>query len=203
MDRNHRPREVPKEHYFRDYFREDMYPEGQRRSPHFPHDRHFRDQHPLDQEEFYHRRPSPHGDVVGHDDRRLSLLHGVGDGERHRGGFREQFQRFENRGRSPYSPLRLDRERSLPTSQPHSDQQQREPGISWRREEPDRGRGRFRDLSPSARVDDKRWGAGREREGRRNAQGLNRDRQRAEPHGERNPPLKRQRREMDDANHLG
>lgn len=202
MDRTHHLREVPEEDYIRDYFREDMYPEGQRRSPHFLDDRHLRDQHHHDKNEFYLRRPSPHRDVVGCNDRRLSPVHEAGgDGERHRGGFREQFQRFQNRGRSPYSPLRLDRDRSLPTSQPHSDQQQREPGIGWRREEQDRGRGRFRDLNPRARVDEKRGGPGREREGRRNAQGLNRRRE--EPHRDRNPPLKRQRRDMDDANHLG
>lgn len=204
MDRSHRPREVPEEHYFRDYYREDMYREGQRRSPYFPDDHQFRNQHPPDQEEFYRRRPSPHRDVVGYDDRRLSPLRDAGgDGERRRGGFREQFQSFKNRGRSPYSPLRLDRERTLPTSQSHSDHQQRELGMGWRREEQDRGRGRFRDLSPSARLDDKRGGAGREREGRRNAQGFNRDRRREEQHQERNPPLKRHRREMDDINHLG
>ncbi|KAK2859859.1 hypothetical protein Q5P01_004479 [Channa striata] len=75
--------------------------------------------------------------------------------------------------------------------------------MSWRREEQGRDRGRFRDPSPIARSDDKRGGTGRERGGRRKSQGVNRDRHREEPHQERNPPLKRQRREMDDTSHLG
>lgn len=181
-----------------------MYPEDQRRSPYFQNDHQFRDRRPPDWKEFHHRRPSPHRDLMGYDDRGLSPRRDIGgDGDRWRGEFREQFQGFKNRGRSPTSPLRLPRERSLPTSQSHSDQQHREPWVDRRREELGRGRGRFRDISPAARPDDKRGGPGRERGGRRFAQGPNRDRRREEPHLERKLPLKRPRREMDDAKHAG
>ena len=117
-----------------------------------------------------------------------------------RGWYRENFQSFENRARSPHSPPRLARERLPPT--PKSYHQQREPGMGWRREEPGRGRGRYRNPSPSVRSDDQRAGPGREG-GRRNMQGPNRDRQREDSHQERNPPFKRQRREMDDDSQLG
>lgn len=199
-DRNHRPREDPEEHW--DYFREDMYPEGQRRSPPFPEDRPFVHQRHPNQEEFYRRRPSPRHDEMGYDDRRLSPVRDGGDGDGRGGGFRDHLQSFENRGRLPQSPPRLTRERLPMTPRPHSDHQQREPGMGWRREEQGRGRGRFRDLSPSARSDDQRGGAGRER-GRRNTQVPNRGRRREDLHQERNPLFKRQRREMDGANHLG
>lgn len=200
-DRSHCLREDPQEHC--DYFREDMHPEAQRRSPPFPADRQFGHQRRSNQEEFYHRRPSPHHEVMGFDDdRRLSPLRdGEGDGDRHRGGFREIFQSFGNRERLLHSPPRLTRERLPPTPRSHSGHQQREPGIGWRREE-GRGRGRFRDLSPGTRLDDQRGGTGRER-GRRNTQGPNRDRRREDSHQERNPHFKRQRREMDDTTHLG
>ncbi|XP_044031931.1 BCLAF1 and THRAP3 family member 3 isoform X2 [Siniperca chuatsi] len=201
LERRHRSREAPEEHW--DYFREDMYPEDQRRSPPFPDDRQSGHQRHPNQEEFYRRRPSPNHDVIGYDDRRLSPRRdGGGDGDRRRGGFRQHFQSFEIRGRSPHSPPRLMRERLPGTPRSRSDSQQREPGTGWRREEQGRGRGRFRDLSPSARSDDQRGGAGRER-GRRNIQGPNRDRQREDSHQQRNPLVKRQRREMDDASHLG
>uniref|UniRef100_A0A4W6G2C6 BCLAF1 and THRAP3 family member 3 n=1 Tax=Lates calcarifer TaxID=8187 RepID=A0A4W6G2C6_LATCA len=72
--------------------------------------------------------------------------------------------------------------------------------MGWRREEQGRGRGRFRGVSPGGRIDDQRVGAGRER-GRRSAQGPNRGRRREDQ--ERNPHFKRQRREMDDTDHLG
>lgn len=124
-----------------------------------------------------------------------------GDGDRRRGGLREHFRSFENRGRLPHSAPSSARERLPQTPRSHTDHQQREPAMGWR-EEQGRGRGRFRDLSPSARTEDQRGGAGRER-GRRNAQGPNRDRRREDPHQERNPTFKRQRREMDDTNHLG
>lgn len=202
LDRKQRLREDPEEHL--DYFREDSYPEGQRRSPLFSDDRHFGHQRHPNQEDFHRRRPSPHRDVMGYDNRRLSPLphDGGGDGDRHREGFREHFQSFENRGRPSQSPPRLTRERLPPTPRSHSDHQQREPGVGWRREEQGRGRGRFKDLSPHVRSDDQRRGAGWDR-GRRNTQGPGRGRQREESHQERNPPFKRQRREMDDGNHLG
>ncbi|XP_023252653.1 BCLAF1 and THRAP3 family member 3 isoform X1 [Seriola lalandi dorsalis] len=199
LDRSHRLRKDPEEHW--DYFREDMYPEGQRRSPPFPDDRQFSHQRRPDEEEFYHRRPSPHYDVR-YDDRGLSPLRNVGgDGNRRRGGFKEHFQSFGNRGRFPHSPPTVVTERLPQARRSHMDHQQREAGLGWR-EEQGRGRGRFRDLSPGVRTDDQRGGVDRER-GRRNAQGPNRDRRRPDPHQERNPPFKRQRREMDDANHPG
>ncbi|XP_040921588.1 BCLAF1 and THRAP3 family member 3 [Toxotes jaculatrix] len=198
--RSHRLRKDPKEHW--DYIREDEYPEGQRRSPPFPDDRQFGREHRPDEEEFYRRRPSPHYDMMGYDDRRLSPPHNVGgDGDRRRGGFRENLKSFENRARLPHSPPSLARERLPQTPRPHSDHQQRESGMGWR-EEQGRGRERFRDLSPGPRTDDQRGGAGRER-GRRNTQGPSRDRRREDPHQERNPNFKRQRREMDDASHPG
>ncbi|XP_070783925.1 bcl-2-associated transcription factor 1 [Enoplosus armatus] len=197
-DRSHRSREDSEEHW--DHFREDMYPEDHRRSPTFTDDHQFRHQRHPNQEELYRGRPSPHHDVMGHDDRRLSPLRD-GDGDRRRGGFRQHFQSFE-RGRSPHLSQKLMRERLPVTPRSHSDHQQREPGMGWRREEQGRGRERVRDLSPSARSDDQRRGAGRER-GRRNIQGPSRDRRREDSHQERNPPFKRQRRQMDDVNHLG
>ncbi|XP_035523949.1 BCLAF1 and THRAP3 family member 3 [Morone saxatilis] len=199
LDRSHRPREDPEEHL--DYFREDMYPEAPRRSSPFADDRHFVHQRHPNQEEFYRRRPSPQRDAMSYSDRRLTPLRdGGADGERRRGGFREHFHSFENRGRSPHTPPMVKRERLPPMPRSHADHQQREPEMCWRREEQGRGRGRFRDLSPSGRSDDQRGGAGRER-GRRNTQGP--DRRREESHQERNPSFKRQRRETDDGNHLG
>ncbi|XP_026161500.1 BCLAF1 and THRAP3 family member 3 [Mastacembelus armatus] len=195
LERGHRPREEAEEHYFR----EGTYPDGQRRSLPFPMERHFGHQRHPDQEEFYRRRTSPHHHVMGYGDQRLSPLRPGGDGDRHRGGFRENFQSFENRGGSSQSPPRLARERLPPIPRSYSDHHQRETGMGWRAEEQGRGRGRFRDLSP--RSDDKRGGTGRDR-GTRNAQGSKRDRRREEPHQSRNHPFK-SRREMDGTSHLG
>ncbi|XP_059182800.1 BCLAF1 and THRAP3 family member 3 [Centropristis striata] len=202
-DRSSRPREDPEEHW--NYFSEDMYPEGHRRSPPFLDDRQYGHQrHPNPEESYRRRPPSPRHEAMGFDDeRRLSPLHvGGGDPDRGRGGFRELFESFQKRERLPESPPRFARERLPPTPRSHSDHQQRELGTGWRREEQGRGGGRFRELSPGVRLDDQRGGAGRER-GRRNQQGLNRDRRREDPHHERSPPFKRQRREMDDPTHLG
>lgn len=202
FDGSRHAREDHEEHL--DFLRTDMYPEGQRRYSPVSDDRHFMHQRHLNQEDFYHRGLSPCHDAMAYDDRRLSPLRdGVGNGDRGSGGVRERSKSFENRRRSPYSPLRLQRERLPPTPRSHSDHQRREPGMGWRREEQGRGQGRFRDLSPSApRTDDQRGGAGWER-GRRNTLGPNRERQREDSHQERNPPFKRQRREMDDSSHLG
>lgn len=193
-DVSHHSREDVREH--RDYFREDVFPEGQRRSSPFPDDQ-FGHKH-LDQEEFYRRRPSPRHDGM---DRLFSPLRdGGSDGERRRGGFKEDLQSFQNRGRSPFSPVRLPREKLPLTPKTHSDHSQRVPGIGWRREEQGRDRGRFRDLDPSGRSDDQR-GSGSERGGR-NAQSANRGRRREDLRQERSPSLKRPRREMDDSDHL-
>ncbi|XP_070842104.1 BCLAF1 and THRAP3 family member 3 [Chaetodon trifascialis] len=201
LDRSHSPREHPEEHL--DYFREDVHSEGHRRSPPFSDDRHFRHKHHPNQEQFDRRRLSPHHDVMGYDERSLSPRRdGGGEGDRRRGGFREHLQSFENRRRSPHSPLKLTREKLPPTPRSHSDHQQSEPGMGWRREEQGRGRGRFRERSPGARSDDQREGAGRER-GRRNTQGPNRDRRREDSYQERNLPAKRQRREMEDSSYSG
>uniref|UniRef100_A0A3Q1CME5 BCLAF1 and THRAP3 family member 3 n=1 Tax=Amphiprion ocellaris TaxID=80972 RepID=A0A3Q1CME5_AMPOC len=193
MDRSHHFREGPEEP--RDYFWKEMYPEGQRRSPFFPDDHQFGRR--LDQEEFYQRRPSPHHGSMRYEDRRLPLPHDGGNDGR-RGGFREHPQSFEARTRSPQSPPRLKRERLTPTPQ----SAQREAVKGWRREEPGRGRGRPRDVSPGTRPDDQRAAADRER-GKRIMQGSNRGRQRENPHHERSLAFKRQRREMDDADQFG
>nr|XP_040022787.1 uncharacterized protein zgc:112982 isoform X1 [Gasterosteus aculeatus aculeatus] len=201
-ERSRRSREEPEEHWTS--FRDDMHHEAQRRSPHFPEDRQFGHQRLPSPEEFYRRRLSPHHSVASFDEERRHspLQDGGGGGERRRGGFRELFQRYENRATLSQSPLRLARETLPATPRCHSDHQQRETGGGWRKGEQGRGQGRFRDLSPVVRMDDQRGGAGRER-GRRPAQGPNRDRRREDSHQERNPPFKRQRGEMDDAAHLG
>lgn len=180
-----------------------MYPEDQRRYRPVSDDRPFMHQRRLNQEDFYHRRPSPCRDAMAYDDRRFSpLCDGGGNGARGSGGVREHSKSIENRRRSPYSPLRLPREQLPPTPRSHSDHQRREPGMDWRREEQGRAQGRFRNASPSARTDDQGGRAGWER-GRRNTLDPNRERQREDSHQDRNPPSKRQRREMDDDSHLG
>ncbi|XP_028288152.1 BCLAF1 and THRAP3 family member 3 [Parambassis ranga] len=192
MDRSHRFREAPEEP--RNYFREDRYPEGQRRPPLGPDDHQF-GRH-LDK--FYHKRLSPRHDVMRHEDRRPPPLHNAGvDIDRRRGGFREGYHGFEDQRRSPQSPLRLKRERLPTTAGLHSNHQQRETGMGWRRDEQDRGRKRFRDASPSMSSDDQRD------RGRRTEEGPNKSKQREHPHLDRKLPFKRQRREMDDSNHLG
>ncbi|CAJ1081740.1 LOW QUALITY PROTEIN: BCLAF1 and THRAP3 family member 3-like [Xyrichtys novacula] len=197
---HHHPREAPEERW--KYTREDMHPEDHRRSPSFRDDRQFGHHHHPNQEEFYHRRPSPHHDVSQYENRRLSPSHGGGDVDRRVGGFREAYPNYDNRGRSPHSPLRLKRERLPPTPRSGVDHQEREPGMGWRRGGQGRGRGRFRDLSPSESSDDQRGGAGRER-GRRNTQGFNRDKHWEDSHQQRNPQFKRQRREMEDNDQPG
>ncbi|XP_019962027.2 BCLAF1 and THRAP3 family member 3 isoform X1 [Paralichthys olivaceus] len=196
-DRSHRLRQNPEEDW--GFVREEIYPEGQRRSAPSPDDLfQLGHQRRPTEKEFYTRTSSPHYDVRGYGGRRLSPPRNVGgDGDRRKEGFQDQS--YDNRGRLPHSPPSLVRERLPPRSQ--ADHQQREPGMGWR-EEQGRGPGRFRDLSPATRTDDRGSGAGRER-GRRNLQGPNRERPREEPHQERSPPFKRQRREMDDANHPG
>ncbi|KAM4534472.1 uncharacterized protein PAE49_022665 isoform 3-T3 [Odontesthes bonariensis] len=197
-DRRHRFREGPEE--LVDSFREEMYPEEQRRSSPFPDNHQYGRQHHPEKEEFYHRRLSPRHDGMRFEHQRLTPLDdGWFDTERRRGGFREHFQKFENKETLSKSPLRVKREELLPTSRSHSDHQQREPGTSWWREEQGRGQGRFRDFSP--RSADQR--AGDRERGRWTTQGPNRGRQRENPHHERAPPFKRPRREMDDADHLG
>lgn len=196
LDRNHHPREDHEEHL--NFLTEDLYPEGQRRSPTSSDDRPFLHQRHSNQQDFYHKRPSPHRDAMSYGDRNLSpLCEGGEHGNRRRGGFREHPNSFENSGRTPVSPLRLPRERLPPTPRPHSDHQHREPGMGWMTEEQGRGRGRLRNLSPSARSDDQRVGAGWER-GRRNT-----ERQRESSHQDRSLSFKRQRREMEDGNQLG
>lgn len=168
-DRSHHHREGPEEH--RNTFRGGVYPEDRRRSPPFPDDLQFVRHHP----ELYQERLSPRHDTMRYESQRLSPpKEGAFDMDRRRGGFREHFQRFEDRG-------------------------QREPGMSWRREEQGRGRGKFRDSSPSMRYGDQRAGE----RGRTTGQGPSRGRQRENPHQERATSFQRPRREMDDADHLG
>lgn len=185
-----------------DFLMEEIFAEGRRRSPPFPDKQALMHQRRSKQEEFYLRRPSPHGEAASYDDRRLSpLRNGGGDGDRRRGGLHEQSKSFEagGSGTSAYSSLRLPRERLPPMPRSHPDHQQREPVMGWRREEPGRSQRRFRDLG--TRSDDQRGGASWER-GRRSAQDLQRERQREDSHQERNP-FKRQRREPADGSHLG
>ncbi|XP_061569895.1 BCLAF1 and THRAP3 family member 3 [Cololabis saira] len=168
-DRSRRLREEPEEP--RDVFREDFYPERRRRSPPFLDDHQFNRHH----SDFHHGRPAPRHDAMRSDDQRLSPpKEGAFDVDRHRGRFREPFQKFEGRG-------------------------QRQPGMGWRREEQDRGQAKFRDPSPSMHYDDQR-GGGR---GRRATPGPHRGRQRENPHHKRGSSFHRPRREMDDADHLG
>ncbi|XP_006807986.2 BCLAF1 and THRAP3 family member 3 [Neolamprologus brichardi] len=195
IDRRERFRKGSEE--IRENFSEDMYPEGQRRAPPFTDDHRFERQPYKDREEFHHRRLSPRHDVRYEEWRFPPVRDGGFDGDRRREGFREEFQNFENRSRSP---PRFTRERLPPTQRSNSDQ--RDSGMGWKREEQVRDRWRFTDLSPSLRSDDQRVGGDGER-GRRFTQGPNRGRQRENPHHERGLPFKRQRREMDDVNHPG
>ncbi|XP_071760497.2 uncharacterized protein LOC139915705 [Centroberyx gerrardi] len=194
MDRSRRPREDLEESWA--FFMEDNHSEGQRRSPPFPDDHQFGHQHHPDLEEFYRRTPPPHPHELGYAERRRlspkQVHHRREGGDRGRGGFREH---FENRGRPLHSPQRPNRERFPSTPPSHFNHQQREPATGWRREERGRSQG-------SRDLDDRGGGEGRER-GRRDAQGLNRERRRDDLHQERTPPLKRHRRDMDDPVHLG
>ncbi|XP_076019610.1 uncharacterized protein LOC143010910 [Genypterus blacodes] len=145
----------------------------ERRSSPFPDRQHHQD------EELYHRMPSPHREEMSHTERRLSPRpDGGGEANRRRGGFRKLTPSFERVGRSPHSPLR---ERSLSA-------------MGWRRDQRGRGGGRPRDLHPRLRREDLRGGAGSEA-GRRDAQDSNR--QRGTPPEERPHPFKRHRRELD------
>ncbi|XP_035474581.2 BCLAF1 and THRAP3 family member 3 isoform X2 [Scophthalmus maximus] len=200
QDRSHRLRQAPEEHW--SYARGHLYPEDRRRSPSGPDEQQPGHQRRPDEGESYHRMPSPRYDAMGLGDRRLSPPRNVGgDRGRRRGeGFREHFQSFDNRGRSPRSPPKVVRERLPQTPKSHADQQQREPATSWR-DQQGRSEGKFRGLSPPAR-DDQRGAAGRGR-ARRNEQGPNRERRREGPLQERSPPFKRQRRDVDDSDHLG
>lgn len=201
MDRKRHPREDLEERW--NYLREDARSDSRRRSPPFPDSRPPGLQHHPEPEEFYRRTPPPHPYELDYAERRRlspDRREGGGEGERGRGGFREHYKGFENRGRLSHSPQRLSRERlsreRLPSA-PQSHLEPREPAVGWRREEQGRSRG-----SPRPRSDDHAGGEGRER-GRRDAQGLNRERRRDDPHQERSPPFKRHRREMDDSVHLG
>ncbi|KAM9332101.1 uncharacterized protein KZ484_017308 [Pholidichthys leucotaenia] len=196
MDRGHSFRRGPEE--FRENFREAPYPEGGRRSPSFQDDNLFEHQRHLDQEEFHRRRHSPHLDEMHHEDWKFAPPQDGGfnvDGRR--GGFREDFQRIKNRGTSPPG---LSRERLPSTPGFHPDDQGRESGMGWRRDEQSRGRGRFRNFS--SRSDDLRAGGDGER-GMRNTHGPDRGRQEESPLHDRGLPFKRPRREMDDNDYLG
>ncbi|KAM4606669.1 uncharacterized protein ACJ7VT_016837 [Polymixia lowei] len=207
FDRDRRLRGDPKDNWT--YLREDVRSEGQRRSPSFRDTRqlgHQRHPHP---EEFYRRTPPSLPDELGYAERRRlspkQVLHrhdGRGDGDRGRGEFRDLFESFENRERPPRSPQRLPRERLPPMASSHSNPQQREPLIGWRREDQGRGQGASRDCSPRARSDTQGRGEGPGR-GRRDTHAPHRERQRDDSHWERSPFSKRHRRELDGALHLG
>lgn len=187
-------RESHEEHL--DFFR------SQRRSPPISDDRPLMHHRHSKQEDFYQKQPSTHYDATGFvDHQRLSPV-SAGGRERHRrrGGSREHLKGFENRASSPKSPLRSPRDSLLPTMRSNTDHQQRESEMGWRREE--QGRGRFRDLGPSGKLDEQRGRASWER-GRSNTQRPNGERQREDSRQEKSPPFKSQRREMDNSRHLG
>ncbi|XP_017296068.1 BCLAF1 and THRAP3 family member 3 isoform X1 [Kryptolebias marmoratus] len=186
-DQSQRFRRGPEEP--RDSFRDDMSSGGQRIPSLFPDDPHFRRQRHSDHD-FYHGSLSPHRD--GYESWSPTPQDNGGfDEDRRRGGFREDFQSFENREAFPW------RDRLSPT--------QREAGVSWRRPERGRGRGRgqgrFEDFSSSVRSGDLR--AEDMERGRRNTQGPFKGRQRENPHQDRGPVVKRPRGEMDDVKHFG
>ncbi|XP_034023835.1 BCLAF1 and THRAP3 family member 3 isoform X2 [Thalassophryne amazonica] len=173
LDRSHQPR-VDHEEY------RDIYPEGLRRSPSFSDGRHFGHQsHPVP-EDLYRRRTPPFRDMMGYEE-----------------GMRDRFQHFENRGRSPHSPPRVARERLPSMPQSLTDHPQIVSEMDWRRENKGRDRGRSKDLSPRPMLDDQRSISGRDR-GRRDEQDLNRNGRRDNSQRQRNYPVKRHRRKMDD-----
>ncbi|XP_012706700.2 BCLAF1 and THRAP3 family member 3 isoform X1 [Fundulus heteroclitus] len=181
-DRGPHPREGPED--FMDPYREERYPGGPRRSPSRG-DAPFRHRRHPDHEEFHPWRPSPHHDTMRSENRRFSP-----QDEGFRGGFRDDFQRCDDRGGAPQPPPQ-----GVRGSPPRSftDHQQRKAGMGWRREEP----GRFRDFSPGMRSGDQR-AEDLEREGRF-PQHPDRGRQREN----QRPPFKRPRREMEAADHPG
>lgn len=181
-----------------DFFREDRYPEGHRRSPVFSGDhRPFMRYNHSSQEELHRRRPPPRYDTVGYDDHQtLSQPH---HREEDRDGHRESSKGSNNWVRSPKSPLRIQREeaRESSTLRFHSDHQQREAKMGRRREEQGGGWDKFRDLSLRTSSHAQNWESGWER-GRRNTQSSDGERQREDPHQERSPLFRRQRRKLDD-----
>lgn len=180
-----------------DFFREDLYPEGHRRSPAFSDDHHpFMRYNHSSQEELHHRRPPPRYDTVGYDDRHtLSPLHHREEGRK---GHREGSKGSNHWVRSPKSPLRIQREELSSTPRFHSDHQQREAKMGKRREEQGGGDWeKFRDLSPSKSSHPQNWESAWER-GRRNSQSCDRERWREDSHQERSPPFRRQRRKLED-----
>ncbi|KAM4718450.1 uncharacterized protein FYW61_016270 isoform 2-T2 [Anableps anableps] len=180
-DRGHHFREGPED--FRDSYREEHYPEGPRRSP-FRDDPRFRHQRHPDHDEFFHHV------AMRFENRRFSPRDEDFEGDRHRGEFRDDFKRFDDRGGRP-PPL-------LPGLSPnlrsYADHQQRKAGMGWRREE----QGRFRDFSPGMRSGDQR--AEVMEKGGRFPQHANRGRHQ---HYDRGPRFKRQRWEMDVIDHPG
>ncbi|XP_057680813.1 eukaryotic translation initiation factor 3 subunit A [Corythoichthys intestinalis] len=163
-------------------FGEDMFSEGQRRPS--SQDKNWRQ---CDQEGGSRRRLSPQRDVPNHHVPRGSPQRDGGfDADRQRKGFREEFQRFNNRGRPQNSPLRFPRE-ELPMPVSNLAQGWGRDGEGW-------GQGRSRDCSPSVRYDEQ-MGSRRER----NDEGLNRSRQREDIL----PLIKSSRRETDGYHHSG
>ncbi|XP_077410569.1 uncharacterized protein LOC144040329 [Vanacampus margaritifer] len=173
-------------------FGEDMFPEGQRRSPPSPSQGHF--WHQRDQEGSFRRRPSPRHDLKDRQVPRSSPQRdGGSNADRQQRGFREDLhQSFNSSGRSPCSPPRFQREK-LPLST-NSLSEHSQGASGWRRDAEWRGQGRFRDVSPSVRSEEQR-GSRRDK----NTEDLNRSRQREDIQ----PILKRLRRESDNHHHSG
>lgn len=187
------------------YFRGDEFSEDHRRSPPFAGDQHFEHHHLPNQGQWERRRLSPPPPTMAARDRwRVSPQRGGGrHGMRGMRGMRGKG--FESQGRSPHSPPRPPRELSPLMPRPPPYHRPSDPGASWRREEQDRGRDRFRDFTPGGRRSEEPGGggAGRER-ARRSPLGPSRERRDPECHQERNAAFKRKRREMEeDKRHFG
>lgn len=179
-----------------DFLREDLYPEGHRRSPYFPDDHsplmHY---NRTSQEELRHRRPPPRYGAVGYADRqRLSPPpRRAEDRDRHR----EASKGSNNWGRPPKSPLRIQREEMTSAPRFYSDYQQKDSKMDKRKQ--GGGWDKFRDLGPRTSPHAPNWESGWER-GRRNTQTSDGERQREDSHQERSPLFRRQRRKPEEQN---
>lgn len=197
-------KDVPKE--LREHFMDEIPPEAQRRPPVSP-ERH-RPGHHLHPKEYHRRTPSPSHEMGYAQRRRLSPKqflqeHGDGGGGcegRGRGGFREDYERFEENQRGSHSPQRVPRERLPCEASPHSHHRpdlKRDPPMGWRREDQTRGQARSRDRSPRERFHDQ----GRSQGGNRGEGELHvpfQEGRREDLHRQRSPHSDRYRGEQDD-----
>lgn len=191
LDKDHLDRRD--DHTHLDFFREDLYPEGHRRSTAFSDDHHpFMHYNHSSQEELHHRRPPPHYDTAGYDDRHtLSHLH---HREEDRDGHRDGSKGSYHWVRSAKAPLR---EELSSTPRFHSDHQPREAKMGKRREEQGGGGGweKFRDLSSSQSSHPQNWESAWERG---KSQSCDRESRREGSHQQRSPLFRRQRRKLED-----